>query len=167
MVEISRSQSYENPNDFNCKDVRRPNMKGKPANLGLQMMTARMKSWKHLSFHIPNYKKLFFLNQVEAIQITPNDLNDKSNELHIVWSEYDSNKGVQVVLKLKLIQQTNATIVQILFNIAIQWITHSFHLNSQSKTRIFKRIKNSRWVPKNILYLLGISGKLCTKRIPE
>jgi len=31
-------------------------------------------------------------------------------------------------LKLKLIQQANATVVQILFNIAIQWITHSCHL---------------------------------------
>jgi len=70
MVEISRSQSYENPNDFNCKDVRRPNMKGKRAILRLEMMTMRMKSWNHFSFHIPNYRKLFFLNQVEGIQIT-------------------------------------------------------------------------------------------------
>jgi hypothetical protein len=28
MVDISRSQSYENPNDFNCKDVRRHNIEG-------------------------------------------------------------------------------------------------------------------------------------------
>lgn len=70
MVEISRSQSYENPNDFNCKDVRRPNMKGKRAIVGVEMMIMRTKSWKHFSFHIPNYRKLLFLNQVEVIQIT-------------------------------------------------------------------------------------------------
>lgn len=43
MVEISRSLSYENPNDFNCKDVRRHNMKGKHAILRLEMMTKIMK----------------------------------------------------------------------------------------------------------------------------
>ena len=41
MVEISRSLSYENPNDFNCKDVRRHNMKGKHAILRLEMMTIK------------------------------------------------------------------------------------------------------------------------------